>query len=169
MLVLSGSASRTTQVSADLDQAWGVVENFVDLFAKLPDVETVERYPDDVVRVILKRIGAMGYGVHLAYDVQFHFEPQSRLIARSLPFDPDDAWIGDGILLADYKSETRLLPHAEGLALEHAMDVQVQLPIPSILRFAPRQLVKTTGDALMEQKLTYFTDQMARLFREALS
>jgi hypothetical protein len=168
MLVLSGSSSRTTHVPADLDQAWGVVENFVDLFAKLPDVETVERYPQDVVRVILKRIGAMGYGVHLAYDVQFTFEHQSRLVARSLPFDPQDAWIGDGILLANYLSETRLVPHSEGVALEHAMDVEVQLPVPSILRFAPRGVVKAAGDALMEQKLAYFTDQMARLFREAL-
>ncbi|MNK30114.1 hypothetical protein D3C87_485260 [compost metagenome] len=169
MLVLTGSSSRTTHVTAGLDQAWDVVENFVDVFAKLPDVDTVERYPQDVVRVILKRIGAMGYGVHLAYDLQFHFEPQSRLIARSLPFDPQDAWIGDGILLAQYYSETRLVPQAEGTALEHAMDVEVQLPMPSILRFAPQNVVKATGDALMEQKLAYFTDQMARLFRESLA
>ncbi len=169
MLVLTGSSARTTHVTVPPTQAWSVMENFVDLFAKLPDVETVERYPDDIVRVILKRIGAMGYGVHLAYDVQFTYEPQSRLVARSLPFDPQDPWIGDGILLAQYYSEPRLVAHAEGCALEHAMDVQVQLPIPSILRFAPRGVVKATGDALMDQKLAYFTDQMARLFVEALS
>ncbi len=169
MLVLSGSSSRTTHVPVGPDHAWGVVENFIDLFAALPDVETVERYPGDVVRVILKRIGAMGYGVHLAYDVQLTLEPHRRLVAQSLPFDPEDAWIGDGILLAKYYSETLLLSHAEGTALEHAMDVTVQLPIPSILRFAPRGIVKATGDALMEQKLTYFTDQMSRLFREALA
>jgi hypothetical protein len=169
MLVLSGSSARTTHVPAGLDRAWGVVENFVDLFAALPDVETVEHYPGGVVRVILKKIGAMGYGVHLAYDLQLQHEPQSRLVARSLPFDPQDAWIGEGILLANYTSETCLVPAPEGTALTHTMDVQVQLPVPSILRFAPRSLVKTTGDALMDQKLTYFTDQMTRLFRDALS
>lgn len=102
-----------------------------------------------------------------ARSIQFSVEPQARLVARSLPFDPLDAWIGDGILLAQYASETLLIPQEEGTALSHSMDVQVQLPIPAILRFAPRSLVKATGDALMDQKLTYFTDQMARLFHEA--
>ncbi len=169
MLVLSGSSARKTHVSAGLDRAWGVVENFAELFAELPDVETVERYPGDVIRVILKRIGAMGYGIHLAYDLQITLEPHCRLLARSLPFDPQDAWIGEGILLAHYSSETRLISHAEGTALEHDMDVEIRLPMPAILRFAPRSLVKSTGDALMEQKITYFADQMTRLFRDALS
>lgn len=169
MLVLAGSSTRTTHVPASLDQAWGVVENFVDLFASLPDVETVETYPGDIARVILKRIGAMGYGVHLAYDIQFTYESQTRLVAQSLPFDPHDAWIGDGILLARYFSETRLQPEASGTSLSHLMDVEVQLPVPSVLRFAPQNLVKATGDALMDQKLSYFSDAMSRLLRDALA
>jgi hypothetical protein len=169
MLVLTGSSARSAHVPASLDQAWRVMENFVDLFAALPDVETVERYPQDVARVILKRIGAMGYGVHLAYDIQFTFEPQNRLVARSLPYDPHDPWIGEGILLGHYSSETRLLASEQGTFLEHAMDVEVRMPIPPILRFAPQGIVKATGDALMEQKLAYFTEEMTRLFQEALS
>lgn len=168
MLVLSGSATRTTHVAVPPERAWRVVENFLDLFAALPDVAAIERYPDNIARVILTRIGAMGYGVHLAYDLQFTLEPPSRLVARSLPFDPQDPWIGEEILLAQYASETVLAPHPEGAALSHTMDVQVHLPIPSILRLAPRGLVKATGDALMDQKLAYFTDQMTRLFLEAL-
>lgn len=169
MLVLAGAAQRSTLVSVAPDRAWDVVANFVDLFAALPDVLSVERYPQDVVRVILKRIGAMGYGLHIAYDLQLSLEPQHRLVARSLPFDPEDAWIGDGILLARYASETRLDPHAEGTSLVHDMDVEVTLRMPTVLRFAPPQLVKATGDALMQQKLAYFADQMTRLFREALT
>lgn len=170
MLVLTGSASRTAHLPAPVDRAWGVAENFIDLFAALPDVETVERYPGGILRVILKRIGAMGYGVHLAYDLELTVEPQNRLVARSLPYDPTDPWIGDGILLAHYSSETRLKPHQEaGTLLEHEVDVEVRMPLPAVLRFAPQNLLRATGDALMEQKLLYFTDQMTRLFKEALS
>lgn len=169
MLVLAGSASRNAHVSAPLDQAWSVVENFVDLFAKLPEVEVVERYPGGIVRVILTRIGAMGYGLHLAYDLEFSVEPQNRLVAKSLPYDPRDPWIGKDILLAHYTSETRLTPHQDGTFMEHAVDVEVHMPIPSILKFAPMGLVKATGDALMEQKLTYFTDAMTRMLKEALA
>lgn len=172
MLTMTHALRRSTHLPIDPERARAVLADFMRHVEQLSDVASVEAYPDDIYRVILQKmggkVGAWSYGVHVAYDLRLELHPD-RMTAISLPRDPKDSWIGDGILLADYRSETRWLPATEGLELQHAMDIRVDLPIPGFLSLAPRPLMQTLGDGLMRAKATSMIDEMLEVLTRELS
>lgn len=172
MLTMTHTLTRSTHLPTDQERCRAVLSDFMRHVAQLSDVASVEAYGDDVYRVILNKlggkIGMWSYGVHIAYDLRLELAPE-RLTAVSLPRDPHDSWIGDGILLSDYRSETRWVPTEEGVELQHAMDLRVDLPIPGFLALAPRPLMQTLGDGLMRAKATSMIDEMLGLLVRELS
>lgn len=163
MLTMTHALTRSTRVPTDPDTCRAVLQEFMRHVERLSDVASVEAYPDAIYRVILNKmggsIGALSYGVHIAYDLRLELQGD-RMTAVSLPRDPRDSWIGDGILLADYRSETYWVPADTGLELHHAMDLRVDLPLPGFLAFAPRPLMQSLADGLMRQKATSMIDEM---------
>jgi len=89
--------------------------------------------------------------------------------AVTLERDPYDSWIGDGILLADCRSETRVKALAEGSELTHVIDLRVQVQVPTLLALAPRKVVQDLADALMRRKTESFTDDMLGCLKRALA
>lgn len=172
MLTMTHALARSTRLPSDPDRCRAVLADFMRHVEQLSDVASVEAYPDDLYRVILHKMGgkvaAWSYGVHIAYDLKLELTPD-RMTAISLPRDPHDSWIGDGILLSDYRSETRWVPAAEGVELHHTMDLRVDLPIPGFLALAPRPLMQALGDGLMRQKATSMVDEMLELLVKALA
>ncbi len=172
MLTMTHTLTRSTRLPTDTDRARAVLSEFMRHVERLSDVASVEAYDGDIYRVILQKmggtIGLWSYGVHVAYDLKLELHPD-RLTAVSLPRDPHDSWIGDGILLSDYRSETRWVETEEGIELQHAMDLRVDLPIPGFLALAPRPLMQTLGDGLMRSKATSMIDEMLGLLSRELS
>lgn len=172
MLTMTHALTRSMRLPADPDSCRAVLQEFMRHVERLSDVASVEAYPGGVYRVILNKmggtIGAWSYGVHIAYDLQLELLPD-RMTAVSLPRDPHDSWIGDGILLSDYRSETRWAPAEAGVELHHAMDLKVDLPLPGFLAFAPRPLMQALADGLMRQKATGMIDEMLELLSKELA
>lgn len=172
MLTMIHALSRSTRLPSAPDRCQAVLGDFMRHLEKLSDVASVEAYPDDVYRVILRKmggkVGMFSYGVHIAYDLKLELTPEA-MRAVSLPRDPKDSWIGDGILLSDYRSETRWVPSEEGLELHHAMDLRVDLPIPGFLALAPRPLMQALADGLMRQKAASMVDEMLEVLVKELA
>lgn len=172
MLTMTHTLTRSALLMTDPDRCRAVMREFMRHVERLSDVASVEAYPDEVYRVILNKlggkVGVWSYGVHIAYDLRLELHDE-RITAISLPRDPHDSWIGDGILLSDYRSETRWVPTEVGLELQHDMDLRVDLPIPSFLSLAPKPLMQTLGDGLMRSKATSMIDEMLGLLTRELA
>lgn len=169
MLTVSGSIARQRPFDADVS---ALRELFLDLPALLkgiPLIDSVESYDDNVYRIIMKKIGALGFHVWLAADVQVVETEENVIEARTLPFDPADPWIGEGVLLYEYTSHTRLVPEGSRSRVDHAVDVKVHVPLPAFLRAMPLGVVKGAADSLMNANLVKIVDDMESSARRLLA
>lgn len=167
MLTITHALKRSAPLATDPERCHAALKDFIRHVENLSEVASVESYPDDLYRIILRKlggqVGAFQYGVHVAFDVQL-VEREHGVTARSLPRDPHDSWIGTDILLGDYHSETRYRSNEDGVELTHEVEVRVDLPLQGVLKLAPRPLIQAIGDGMMQQKTAGLTDEMfARL------
>ncbi len=139
------------------------------LLKSVPLVDTVERYDDNVYRIIMKKMGALNYNLWLAADVQVIEHEAHHIEAKSLPFDPNDAWIGDGVLLYEYNSVTRLLPDGEKSQVDHSVEVKVHVPLPGFLEALPMGMVKSAADSVMTANLNRIVEDMERSAKRLLA
>jgi hypothetical protein len=160
MLTVTGSIARNKPFPGE---AARLRELFLDLPALLGNVamiDSVEKYDGGVYRIIMQKIGALNFFLWLAADVQL-VEYDDRIEARTLPYDPHDAWIGEGVLLYEYSSVTRLTPNGgTSTHVDHAVEVKVHVPLPGFLEKLPMGMVKGAADSLMTQNLSKLLDDM---------
>ncbi|MBM3274294.1 MAG: DUF1997 domain-containing protein [Candidatus Sericytochromatia bacterium] len=160
MLTVTGSIVRNKSFPGEPAR---LRELFLDLPALLGNVamvDSVEKYDGGVYRIIMKKIGALNFFLWLAADVQMT-EYDDRIEARTLPYDPHDAWIGEGVLLYDYASMTRLTPNGgDSTHVDHSVDVKVHVPLPAFLEKLPIGMVKGAADSLMTQNIARLLDDM---------
>lgn len=169
MLTVSGSIARHRVFDADVA---ALRELFLDLPALLKGIaliDSVERYEENIYRIIMKKIGALNYHLWLAADVQVVEHDEHYIEARTLPFDPHDPWIGEGVLLYEYSSTTRLIPDGSRSKVDHTVDVKVHVPLPGFLEAMPLGIVKGAADTVMNANLLKIVDEMETSARKLLS
>lgn len=152
MLTISGACDRQGYFAAPVPDLRELFLDLPRLLAHVSSIEDVQSHEGGVQRILTKRLGAMNFNVWLAYDVRIE-EDGDVLRARSLPYDPADPWVGEGVLLSEYASETRLRPEREGTIVEHSVEVSVHVPLPGFLQVVPLAIVKGAADALLRTEL----------------
>lgn len=171
MLHMTHALHREAFLEVSLDRCRPVLTSFMDLVDRVSEVHVVERYPDEIYRIILKRlgsrVGAISYGIHVAYDLQLE-ALEDGVRARTLPRDPHDSWIGEDILLGDYHAEVHWTERDGGVELDYHVSASLDLPIPPILKLVPRGLIQGVGDTIMRAKAAALTDEMFDLLVRAV-
>jgi hypothetical protein len=160
MLTVTGSIARNKPFPGEVSRLRDLFLDLPSLLKGVPMVDSVESYESNVYRIIMQKVGALNFYLWLAADVQI-VEHEDRIEARTLPYDPHDAWIGEGVLLYEYNSVTKLLPNGEtSTFVDHAVEVKVHVPLPGFLKAMPLGMVKGAADALMTQHLGKILDDM---------
>lgn len=169
MLTVSGSIARQRPFEADVSALRELFLDLPTLLKGVPLIDSVERYDDNVYRIIMKKIGALNYNIWLAADVQVVEVEDNYIEARTLPFDPADPWIGEGVLLYEYESRTRLISDGDRSKVDHAVDVNVHVPLPGFLQAVPMGIVKGAADSLMNANLLKIVEDMEDSARRLLA
>ncbi|MBM3266467.1 MAG: DUF1997 domain-containing protein [Candidatus Sericytochromatia bacterium] len=160
MLTVTGSIARNKPFPGEEARLRELFLDLPSLLKGVPMVDSVESYDDNVYRIIMQKVGALNFYLWLAADVRI-VEYDDRIEAQTLPYDPHDAWIGEGVLLYEYASVTGLMPNGSGSThVDHAVDVKVHVPLPGFLEALPMGMVRGAADALMNQHLGKILDDM---------
>ena len=167
MLTITGSIARQSPFPADIDRIRGLFLDLPALLQGVKNIDSVEKFENDLYRIIMKKVGALNYHLWLAADVQV-VEHEDHITAQSLPYDPTDAWIGEGVLLYEYNSRTKLQPNGNSTHVDHAVEIKVHVPLPGFLKAVPMGMVKGAADALMTQNLASTLDDMEASARRML-
>ena len=167
MLTITGSLAQKKTFPADAERLHDIFSDIPLLLGSVPSVEQVESYEEGVYRIIMKRIGTFNFHVWLAADVQVTMTDES-VTAKSLPFDPADPWIGDGVLLYEYNSTTLLEAATDATDVDHSVEVKIHVPLPGFLQVMPLSMIQGAADALMTQNLAKIVGEMEAQIRKII-
>ena len=168
MLTISGSMLNRETFPVGVSELRSLFLDLPRLLQHVQSVAEVQCHDDGIYRILMKRVGALNFYVWLAYDVRL-IDDGDVIRAINLPFDPADPWIGDGVLLSEYASETRLFPDAAGTVVEHEVQVQVHVPLPGFLEALPLTLVKNAADAVLRTELVKILKETENSARRQLA
>lgn len=161
MLALEGSLTRDRVLPTTIARCLELFGDLAGMLARVPAVSSVDPFAPDHCRVILKPLGALNYHLWLATDLRMTRDENSVSL-ESLPFDPAEPWIGEGVLLYRYASTTRMAEAEGGTRVLHEVSVRVDVPLPAFLQRTPLGVVKSAADAVMTNKLKELVLQLER-------
>ncbi|MBM3259501.1 MAG: DUF1997 domain-containing protein [Candidatus Sericytochromatia bacterium] len=168
MLALEGSLTRDRILPTTVDRCLDLFGDLAGMLARVPAVSSVDPFAPDHCRVILKPLGALDYHLWLATDLQM-VRTDDTVTLQSLAFDPEDPWIGEGVLLYRYASTTRMSEVDGGTRVLHEVSVRLDVPLPAFLQKMPLGIVKSAADAVMTSKLKELVLQLERCADDELA
>lgn len=158
---VGGQAVHVFRFAAAPDLAYEYFCDIAAVFRMLPDALDVQSYGDDRYRLVVGAHDGHGHTMAAVFDLLAIYEP-----GRSIRVVPDSSgppialpgMVFSGVLAA----EAAFFPDRGGALVEYAVDIEMRIPIPAVLRLMPQHLLQGLGERAMEYKMTQMISGFTR-------
>ncbi len=164
---LGGQVSHTFHFAAPLDLAYEYFLDVPAVFRLLPDALDCHGYGPERYRLIVGATDGHGHSMAAIFDLHLQADPGQVIRIVPASDGPKHSLSGlafPGALCA----EAAFFPEPGGTMVEYSVEIELSIPIPSVLRFMPTSFLQTLGERSMEFKMTHmingFTRNIARDF-----
>lgn len=150
---LGGQAVHVFRFAATPDLAYEYFCDIPAVFSLLPDTLDIQPYDDDRYRLTVGASDGHGHTMAAIFDLLAIHEPGQAIRVVPDAYGPPVALTGlvfSGALAA----EAVFYPERNGTAVEYTVDIEMDIPVPSMLRLMPQSFLQSLGERSMEYKMT---------------
>ena len=150
---LGGQANHLFHFPAPVATAYDYFCDVPAVFRLLPDALDCYAYGHDRYRLIVGATDGHGHNMAAVFDLEAHHEPGYAI--KLLPSDDGPAYDLDGMIFGGLlMAEAIFQPSRSGSMVDYHVEIDLSIPVPSVLRLMPTQFLQSLGERTMEYKMT---------------
>jgi hypothetical protein len=150
---LCGQAVHVFRFAATPDFAYQYFCDVPAVFSLLPDALGIQPYGPDRYRLIVGASDGHGHTMAAIFDLLAIHEPGVAL--RVVPDDSGPPVTLPGLVFSgSLAAEAIFSPERNGTNVEYTVDIEMDVPIPQVLRLMPQRVLQNLGERGMEYKIT---------------
>ena len=153
-MTFKGRGAKTGVLPHGLDHAKQYFQDLPAFLAKIEDVDTVKPLQAAGAYLVThKPMGGLNYFVVMVAVLKATWDG-SQMTLESLDFDLDKIKSEHQVVKGFLKGGLKLDERSPGQTdIDFAFDLDVEFPVPGVLRLVPSSLVQSTGDGIMTLKI----------------
>lgn len=150
---LGGQALHVFRFASTPDLAYEYFCDVPAVFSLLPDALHVTPYATDRYRLVIGATDGHGHTMAGIFDLLAIHEPGQAI--RIVPDDNGPPINMSGLVFSGaLAAEAVFHPEQNGTTVEYTVDIEMDIPVPSMLRLMPQHLLQNLGERGMEYKMT---------------
>ncbi|NNJ12178.1 DUF1997 domain-containing protein [Chloroflexales bacterium ZM16-3] len=150
---LGGQAVHVFRFASTTDLAYQYFCDVPAVFSLLPDAMHVHPYADDRYRLVIGATDGHGHNMAGIFDLLAIHEPGQAI--RIVPDDKGPPIKMPGLVFSGaLAAEAVFQPEDAGTTVEYTVNIEMDIPIPSVLRLMPRHILENLGERGMEYKMS---------------
>lgn len=160
-LELGGQAVHVFRFRAPANIAYEYFTDVPAVFRLLPDALDVRAYGPDRHRLVIGASDGYGHTMAAVFDLRTVHDPCRTI--RVVPADDGPPIKINGLVFSgSLAAEAIFKPDAHGTTVEYTVDIEMNIPIPGMLRLVPMNFLQNLGERGMEHKMTHMIDGFTR-------
>lgn len=149
---LGGQAMHLFRFAGPADLAYSYFCDVPAVFRLLPDALDCFAYGIDRYRLIVGATDGHGHNMAAVFDLQAHHEPGHAI--RLVPSDDGPPYNLGGIAFPGaLMAEAIFMPQRGSTNVEYTVEIDLSIPIPSVLNLMPTHFLQNLGERTMEYKM----------------
>lgn len=158
---LGGQAVHVFRFPTEPDLAYEYFCDVAAVFRLLPDTLDVWSYAPNRYRLIVGATDGHGHAMSAIFDLQALHEPGRSI--RMLPADDGPPVNMPGIVFSGtLAAEAIFYAETHGSSVEYTVEIDMSIPVPSMLRLMPQHFLQSLGEKAMEFKMAQMISGFAR-------
>lgn len=158
---LGGQAVHVFRFNAPVDTAYEYFLDIPAVFRLLPDALDVRSYGPDRYRLTVGASDGYGHTMAAIFDLQTELDPGRSI--KVFPADDGPPVKLNGLVFGGaLAAEAVFLDEGQRSSVEYAVNIEMSIPIPGVLRLMPQQFLQGLGETAMEVKMTQMINGFAR-------
>jgi hypothetical protein len=158
---LGGEATHLFRFRAPVELAYEYFLDVPAVFRLLPDALDCYAYGRNRYRLTVGATDGHGHTMAAIFDLQAELEPGRAV--RVFPADDGPPVELDGLVFAGaLAAEAVFLPEGGHTSIEYAVNIEMSIPVPGVLRLMPQQFLQSLGEKTMEYKMTQMINGFTR-------
>nr|WP_044201190.1 DUF1997 domain-containing protein [Oscillochloris trichoides] len=158
---LGGQAVHTFRFAAPLDLAYEYFCDVPAVFSLLPDALEVYPYATDRYRLVVGATDGHGHTMAGVFDLITIHEPGE--VIRVVPDEHGPPINMPGLIFSGFlAAEAVFNPDHQGTSVEYSVHIEMDIPIPSMLRMMPHHVLQNLGEKGMELKMNHMITGFTR-------
>lgn len=150
---LGGQANHLFHFQAPVAAAYDYFCDVPAVFRLLPDALDCYAYGQDRYRLIVGATDGHGHNMAAVFDLEAHHEPGYAI--KLLPSDDGPAYDLNGMIFGGLlMAEAIFQPTRGGSMVDYHVEIDLSIPVPSVLRLMPTQFLQSLGERTMAYKMT---------------
>jgi hypothetical protein len=150
---LGGQAVHVFRFAATPDLAYEYFCDVPAVFSLLPDLLDVQSYGPDRYRLVIGASDGHGHTMAGIFDLITLHEPGTAI--RVVPDDSGPPITLPGLVFSGaLAAEAVFYPERNGTNVEYTVDIEMDIPVPHLLRLMPQSVIQNLGERGMEYKMT---------------
>lgn len=164
---LGGQAVHVFRFAATPDLAYEYFCDVPAVFSLLPDALDIKPYGTDRYRLVVGATDGHGHTMAGIFDLLAIHESGQAI--RVVPDNSGPPITMPGLVFSgSLAAEAVFYPDHSGTTIEYSVDIEMDIPIPSMLRLMPHHILQGLGEKGMEYKMSHmitgFTRSITRDF-----
>jgi hypothetical protein len=161
MLTIKGTGKKAGELPLGLPQAKEYFQDLPGFIAKIEEVDQVKPLKRaNTYLVTHKPIGAMNFYTTVVYCLEAEWT-DAGITFKPLDFDPEQIKSEHMVLKGFVNGGLKLVPAGDDrTSVDLVFELNVELPIPTVLKFVPQGLVQSTADGIMTMKVAASVESM---------
>jgi hypothetical protein len=160
-LDLGGQAVHVFRFDVPADVAFNYFLDVPAVFRLLPDALDCRPYGADRYRLTVGASDGYGHTMAAIFDLQTELDPGRSI--KVFPADDGPPVQLNGLVFAGaLAAEAVFLEERGRTEVEYAVDIEMSIPIPGVLRLMPQQFLQNLGETAMEIKMTQMINGFTR-------
>lgn len=154
---LGGQAMHLFRFAGPADLAYSYFCDVPAVFRLLPDALDCFAYGIDRYRLIVGATDGHGHNMAAVFDLQAHHEPGHAI--RLVPSNDGPPYNFNGIAFPGaLVAEAVFMPQRGSTNVEYTVEIDLSIPIPSVLNLMPTHFLQNLGERTMEYKMGQMID-----------
>ncbi|WP_254150966.1 DUF1997 domain-containing protein [Candidatus Chloroploca mongolica] len=158
---LGGQAVHIFQFAAPVDLAYEYFCDVPAVFELLPDALSCYPYAPDRYRLIVGATDGHGHNMAAVFDLYAHHEPGKAIRIHPAKDGPPLS-ADEGLFHGSLSADAFFRPGRDCTLIEYAVEIDMSIPVPNVLRMMPTALLQSIGERTMSFKMTQMINGFTR-------
>ena len=160
VIELGGQAVYVFQFQTPLERSFEYFCDIPTVLRLLPDMLDVSAYGPDRYRLIVGATDGHGHSMSAIFDLAAR-RHRNQAIWIEPSNDGPPVHLPGIVFHGTLSAEAIFKPSERGTAVRYTVDIDMSIPIPSVLRFMPQNFLQSLGEHAMSYKMTQMINGFA--------